>query len=113
MHAAREDFVNTSNPVTLSTDESVPIKIAIIDDNNFELTESFFVKLSFHDQETLPPGVTLNQTAAQVMILDNDGEFSVPVYINMFFDLHFLAALKLMLGMVSAFRVEILELCYD
>ena len=61
--------------VTLSTDEARTIKITIINDNTFELTETFVVHLSFADQETLPPGVTLNQTSAQVYILDNDGEF--------------------------------------
>ena len=61
--------------VTLSTNEARTIKITIINDNTFELTETFVVHLSFADQETLPPGVTLNQTSAQVYILDNDGEF--------------------------------------
>ena len=77
-HAAGEDFVNTSNSVTLRTDESATIEITIINDNTFELTESFFVELSFSDQDNVPRGVTLNQSSTQVIILDNDGKFSVP-----------------------------------
>ena len=75
-YAAEGDFNYVSNPVnvTLSTDESAPVKITIINDNVFELTETFLANLSFPDREALPPGVTLNQTSARVIILDNDGE---------------------------------------
>ena len=74
--AAGEDFINISNPVniTLRTSISPPIKITIINDKTFELTEMFSINLSLPDHEALPPGVSLNQTSAQVIILDNDGE---------------------------------------
>ena len=79
-HAAGGDFNYVSNPVnvTLSTDERVPLKITIINDNVFELTETFLANLSFPEQETLPSGVMLNQTSTQVIILDNDGESLMP-----------------------------------
>lgn len=83
-HAAEGDFSYTNNPVnvTLSTDESATITLSITNDNIFELTETFSANLSFPNQETLPPGVvTLNQTTAEVTILDNDGQSSVLVYL--------------------------------
>ena len=76
-HAAGEDFVHISNPVTLSANESAAIKVVLIDDQTFELTESFFVTLSYSDQGTPPPGLMLTQTSAEVIIFDNEGEFSV------------------------------------
>lgn len=83
-YAAGEDFVNNTNPdnITLSTNISQPIKITIINDRIFELTEKFLVNLS--PCVPLPPGVILNQTSVEVTILDNDGESLVPV-LNTFF----------------------------
>lgn len=77
------DFSYANNPVniTLSTDESATITLTITNDNIFELTETFSANLSSPNQEILPPGVTLNQTTAEVTILDNDGESSVLVYL--------------------------------
>jgi hypothetical protein len=76
-YAAGEDFINETNPVniTLSTDRSPPIKIAIVNDRTFELTETFLISLFLQpNRVALPPRVTLNQTSAIVTILDNDGE---------------------------------------
>ena len=86
-YAAGEDFINKTNPdnIALSANISQPIKITIINDRTFELTETFLVNLSpWPDHVPLPPGVTLNQTSVEVTILDNDGESLVPV-LNTFF----------------------------
>ena len=76
-YAAGEDFINETNPasITLSTNRSLPIRITIINDRTFELTETFLISLSLvPGHVALPPRVTLNQTSARVIILDNDGE---------------------------------------
>ena len=76
-YAAGEDFINVTNPVsiTLSTNRSPPIRITIINDRTFELTETFLISLSLDPGHVaLPPRVTLKQTSARVIILDNDGE---------------------------------------
>ena len=75
------DFSYANNPVTvtLSSNENATITLTITNDDMFELTERFSANLSFPNQGTLPPGVTLNQTSADVYILDNDGESSVLV----------------------------------
>ena len=70
--AAGEDYISETNPITLSTDRSPPINIAIVNDRTFELTETLLISLS--DHSALPPRVALNQTSATVTILDNDGE---------------------------------------
>ena len=71
------DFGYASNPIDVILRDDVTVNIAITNDDVFELTETFRVNLSFSDQETLPSGVTLNRTSAQVMIIDNDCESSV------------------------------------
>ena len=71
------DFGYASNPIDVILRDDITVNIAITNDDVFELTETFRVNLSFSDQETLPPGVTLNRTSAQVMIIDNDCESSV------------------------------------
>lgn len=70
--AAGEDYISETNPIALSTDRSPLIKIAIVNDRTFELTETFLISLFNHT--ALPPRVALNQMSATVTILDNDGE---------------------------------------
>ena len=65
--------MTTGYQLTLSTNAPALISIPLINDEIFELTESFVVNLSFSDSQPAFPGVTLSQTSAIVTIFDNDG----------------------------------------
>ena len=73
------DYASNPVDVTLSNNANATVKVTITNDDVFELTETFIANLYFSDQETVPPGVSLdlNRTSAQVNILDNDCESSV------------------------------------
>ena len=55
-----------------STTSTVDVSVPLIDDTAFELTEQFGVSLTFPGAP--PPRVTLAPDAAQVTILDDDGQ---------------------------------------
>ena len=71
-----EDFSARNNSqFRLNADTIASISIPIINNDVFELTESFMVKLSFPDHEAPVHRVTLDQvrTSAKVTIFDDDG----------------------------------------
>ena len=55
-----------------STTLTVDASVLLVDDTTFELTEQFGASLAFLG--TPPPRVTLAPDAAQVTILDDDGQ---------------------------------------
>ena len=63
--------MNASNP-------TVNVTFSIMDDSVFEPNESLFVNLGFSFARL--PGVTLDPTSAEVIILGDDGKFIISNY---------------------------------
>ena len=64
---------DSRSPITISnSNETVTVRINIQDDQFFEHDESFTISLVLY--ETSVPGVILNHTTAEVIILDDDSK---------------------------------------
>ena len=63
--------MNASNP-------TVNVTFSIMDDSVFEPNETLFVNLGFSFASL--PGVTLDPTSAEVIILGDDGKFIISNY---------------------------------
>ena len=66
-----EDFITPeTHQFTLNSSQSIWISVPLINDNIFELSESFIVHLT----SNVSSGVSLNQSSATVTVLDDDGK---------------------------------------
>ena len=71
MHADSSDYSGFAE-IEFTVTRMVDASVSLIDDTVFELTEQFGASLAFPGAP--PPRVTLTPDAAQVTILDNDGQ---------------------------------------
>ena len=67
-----EDFMLTNLKIELKESVTMTsVNISIINDGNYEQSESFYVDLLFSDEPI--PGVTLSPNSTEVEIRPNDG----------------------------------------
>lgn len=76
---APEDYIHLEQEVSFASNELLrQLYVEIIDDNEWEPDEFFFVKLSLPEKEENTDIVLGNVSISQVTIINDDGMFNIP-----------------------------------